>query len=238
MNSRTAIAACIATAAATSAAHAGYVVVDELGGPVVMNAGTFGGLLNAAPNTITLSELLDIHNSVNSAGIQTDGYVTFLLADTAAGLTFISLIDQPITAVNGANPDSSLGLSTTAPDSLNWFVHADGNDDVQWHDLMNGTQLHSNMFHWAGEFEGHAHAWGGLSEGDYVSYHFFDLGAAALTPTPFQFLSYGAQGWEVVATAGFSSNDQFVFSFHAVPSPGVAVMLAIGLTCSARRRRH
>ena len=220
-----------------SGAQAAYVVVDDLGGPVIMNAGSFSGLPVPGSELFQEDEMATVHNALNLAGVQTDGYVTFLLANTDAGLTFMTLVDSNVAGPLGGMP-SSLGMTTTAPDTLDGYVNAEPDDPTNWPPASGGLQVFQELFNWQGASEGDGFAWGNIVEGDAVAYHFTDFGTEALNPdAPFQFLSYNGMDWDVVADGDFTVNDQFVFSFTAVPAPGVMALLALaGLTASRRRR--
>lgn len=227
--------------AVASSANAGTIVVDALGGPVIMNSRNLGGLLTPGSTIFSTPSLAELHGSVNGDGISTDGRVTFLLADTADGLSFFTLIDtvgdfQP--PAGGAD-DSILGFSSTAPITANRYINDNPGDNIQWFNLLNGTQLATGPFSWNSASDGDGFAWGNLLLGDAVSFHFVNQGAAGLlSPNTFQFLSFNGQGWHVVANGNFTSNNQFVFSFTTVPAPGAFALLGIGALVGFSRRRR
>ena len=241
------LAAAAAVLAVGSYAHGSFIIVDDIGGPVNLFAGEFDDLVEEGSMTLSESSLANIHSSLGLAGIETDGYVTFLLAETNAGLSFITLVDETLLAQpeGGGDPapdDNTLVMSSTGPNDLDYFVNAEGDDQTSWLDPLNGQQVFDVMWGWNGATEGDGFMWGGLDEGDAVSFHFTDLGTPALGAWEFQFVSFGDNGWEVVAMDDFSSNNQFVFSFTTVedviPAPGaLAVLGAAGLAARRRRRR-
>lgn len=238
-------AAVAAGVAVSASAHASFITVDDIGGPVNMFAAPLSDLLEPGSMTLTEGEMADLHSLLNSSGVETDGYVTFLLAETDAGLSFITLIDkntliaQPEGGVDPAPDDNSLVMSTTGPIDLEYFANTEAGDQTNWLDAQNGLQVFDGLYNWNGASEGDGFAWGGLDDGDAVSFHFTDLGTPALSAWEFQFVSYTGNDWDVVAMDDFSSNDQFVFSFTTViPGPGaVALLGAAGLTGRRRRRR-
>ncbi|MDY7109717.1 MAG: hypothetical protein SYC29_13865 [Planctomycetota bacterium] len=229
--------ACIALGAGAQAA---YILIDDIGGPVEMRPGTMPGMLDPGSGLLTEDAMSSAHAVLNDAGIATDGYVTFILAQTQAGLAFTSLIDS-----NGDIPagpglaDSALALSTTAPISLDYYVNAEGDDLTDWSDLGNGLQKFEALYGWDDSDEGDGFAWSGLALGDSVSFHFTDVNAQGLDQDePFRFVSYNGGEWSVVATGDFSAGRQFVFSFQVLPTPGALGLLALaGLRAGSRRRR-
>jgi hypothetical protein len=229
--------ACMAFSAGVQAA---YIIVDDIGGPVQMHPGSLPGMLEPGSGVLTEAAMSSVHTSLNNAGIATDGYVTLLLANTNAGLAFAALIDS-----NADNPafstlsDCTLAMSTTGPISLDWYVNAEGDDLTDWADLGNGLQKYEALYGWDDTHEADGFAWAGLAVGDSVSFHFTDVDAQGLDPdTPFRFLNYTGNGWQVVAAGDFSSADQFVFSFQVLPAPGAfCLLLLAGLKPSSRRRR-
>jgi len=228
--------ACMALGAGVQAA---YIIVDDIGGPVQMHPGSMPGMLDPGSGILTEGAMSSAHTTLNDAGIGTDGHVTFLLANTDAGLTFTALIDSNADLGLAGMAESALALSSTAPISLDWYVNAEAGDQTYWSDLGNGFQMYEALFSWDGASEGDGLAWGSLAPGDFVSFHFTDVNAQALHPdVPFRFLSYSANDWHVVATGDFTAGDQFVFSFQVVPAPGALCLLTLaGLGAAPRRRR-
>jgi hypothetical protein len=234
-----AAAVSVSLAAVTSAE---YIIVDDIGGSVDMHARPIDGLIDPGSTVIAEDDLAQLHTDLNFAGIDTDNKITFLLAETEGGLTFIALIDSNMEQQPGQlvfSADQSLVMSTAAPSTLNRHVNAEPEDSTFWADGGNGIQNFDALFHWDMATEADAFAWSNLATGDAVSFHFTDINAAMMGPgDPFQFLSWGRDGWEVVATDDFSSNDQFVFSFNTViPAPGALGVFALAGLCGRRRRR-
>ena len=231
-----------ATAALTAGASAAFVVVDDLGGPVKMNAVDLPDILDGQAPDFSDNELSGVHTVLNANGIATDGYVTFLLANTDAGLSFLSLVDNPdpIGAGNGGLTSEML-ISTTGPDTLSAWFNADGDDQTS--DIGFGdSRTAQAIWTWDGDDEGRGFAWSNLQNGDTVSMFFRDRGTPALGGDQhpvFQFISYEDGEFQQVATAEFTIADQYVFSFFTIPGPGAVALLcgAAGLAGTSRRRR-
>ena len=129
------------------AAHAGSIIVDALGGPVTLRSGDLSGLFaSAAPHYWGGSELQSVHQSLQADGITTNGFVTFLLADTADGLGFLTLVDDN-TVPGSAGAYSNLGMSTTGPSSANYFI----NDAFAWTGLAEGDGFTFNFTEMTGD---------------------------------------------------------------------------------------
>lgn len=229
-----------AVAALTAGASAAFVIVDDLGGPVQMNAIDLPGALGGEPGDFTDGDLNAVHVALNNGGISTDGYVTFVLAETDAGLTFFTLVDQPTTPLAGTL-DSEILMSTTGPDTLSAWFNADGDDQTNLVGF-DGSQTAQAVWTWDGADEGRGFAWGGLVNGDSVSMFFRDRGAPALGPgeqPAFQFVSMVDGELEQVATADFTINSQYSFSFFTIPGPGAMALLGLaGFVGGPRRRRR
>lgn len=228
----------------SNTAHAASVIVEGSSiGSVTLQAGTmyeaFGG--SPIPHHFTTSSLTAIHNTLNSSGINTNGVVTFLLAETSAGLSFMALIDHE-TGSGLSLPDSLLGMHSEAPSGSGYFING-LLDFISVHD--NGTTIEAEgAFIWDSDYHGDAVAWAGLSEGDSGTFNFGSIKGLLSTfngldkSDTFQFLTFGENGWEVAALGSFV-NGAFGFSFQVVPIPPAALVGAAGLVgvIVVRRRR-
>ncbi len=236
------VSAGLASLVVVSAASASTIIVDQMGGAMEMHSFDMTGEQAGQVGVISETELSDMHQMLNAGGIETDGRITFFLADTDYGLSFMTLVDS--NAYGNPSPltvwDSSIVMSSTGPDDLVPWINAEGDDQTFHQVLGNGIQTFDALFTWQGASEADAFSWSGLDLGDAVSYHFTDQGGPGLDSSlPFQFLSYGGNGWEVVGEDDFSSNDQFVFSYTVteIPAPSAIALLGLAGLASRRRRR-
>ena len=221
------------------AAHAGSIIVDALGGPVTLRSGDLSGLFaSAAPHYWGGSELQSVHQSLHADGVTTDGFVTFMLADTADGLGFLTLVDDN-TVPGSAGAYSNLGMSTTGPSSANYFINDLTTENMTVSDPFGVNTTVFGDFEWNND-GGDAFAWTGLAEGDGFTFNFTEMtGDALASVDTFQFVTWNGQAWEVVSTAEFNPEGQFAFSFTVVPLPAPVLMGLAGLAgvIAFRRRR-
>ncbi len=231
------ILAGLACFALATAAQATFVIVDGLGDSVEMDAGDIPGILDYGSLLFTEGEMTTVHEALGTSGIETDGRVTFVLAETDAGLSFMTLIDASIASpLSGGGADSLLGMTTVAPVTVDRYMNFEGDDETDWELGGGGTQIFDAVYSWDSGKEGDGFAWGGIVEGDAITFDFTDYGAVLDPDDPLQFVSYGAKGWEIVASSGFTAADQFAFSLVAVPAPGAVSLLAIALIAVVSRR--
>jgi len=205
---------------------------------------------NTGSNFLSGPELRDLHNSLNAAGISTDGVVTFLLADTGAGLTLYTLVDNNATIGSGAI-DAILGMSSTTVASAGYVMN-DLGVDLANYSTDGTTQTVSGDYFWHPDGGADGMAWTGLNIGDTGNFDFTaymgDGETAANNTTfaglnssdTFQFISWNGAAWDNVMSGSFDDSGSFSFAFAIVPlPPAVALGLAgIGLVTVARRRRN
>ena len=179
----------------------------------------------------------DVHDSLHSSGVATDGMITFVLLNTEAGLTFAALIDDPNAA--GAGGTSTIYLTTTAPSSAEWYLNDYPSDFDASFDPYGVTETVAGSYTWFHNSNGDAFAWTGLETGDAVSFNWTLGNAPGLANLPFQFVTWNGEGWDVLATEGWTPDCQFAFSFTVVPLPAALLMGAAGLggVAALRRRR-
>ena len=95
------------------AAFGDYVSISGSGDSFELGSGDLN-ILAGDSNEFSISDLDILAATLQGDGIHTVGRLSFMLASTDAGLSFIGLFDGvPINNPNGAMPDHFLGLSTT-----------------------------------------------------------------------------------------------------------------------------
>ncbi|MCA9290582.1 MAG: VPLPA-CTERM sorting domain-containing protein [Phycisphaerales bacterium] len=241
MNKKMMFGAALAVAGLGASAHAGTVVIDGLGGPVYMQSTSIPGVFGAGTPTFTNAALNLVHDNLHADGITTDGLVTFILADTDNGLTWMTLVDDITIGSGAANIDSSLGMTSTAPDTGVDFINDVNSDITQSFLPGNGTQVAAGTFNWDDQKYGDAFAWANLMEGDFVSFNFnrYQNTTPGLNADDtFQFVTWNGSSWEVVTTGEFTNNNQFAYSFTVVPLPAPALIGLAGLSGLGILRRR
>jgi uncharacterized protein (TIGR03382 family) len=234
-----------------------FAEVDGIGGAGVIHAGPAPGVFGGGdPSDFSAPAVASLHTTLNDDGVQTDGRVTFLLLETDNGLSFATLVDRVELVDNprGIPPeDLALAMVSTAPTSAPGRVF-DNPNDLDPIFQSGGRNIASGDFFWASglAFDGSAHAWTNLAQGDFVTYSFTErpetIGPNALSTDPtFQFATYDNESgtWSLLPSSGvtndgnFTDLGQFAFSAEIVPAPGAALpMLGAGLAVLGRRRRR
>ena len=220
-------------------AHAESVLIDAQGGPITLHSGNLMSIFaSSSAHDFTGSDLSDVHSALQAYGVNTDGLVTFLLAETADGLGFFALMDD-FNQGGGAATDSSIGFSSTAPLSADYWINSLVNDDITVNSFGSTTTA-SGTFQW-NDNRGDAFAWTDLQHGDCATFNFSEMeGDALMSQEAFQFVTWNGDAWEVIDVAGWSQDGQFAFSFITlVPLPAPLLLGLAGLAGVAiiRRRR-
>lgn len=233
--------AALCSFAAAGAAQANTIYIDGLGGEVALSAGNLTNVLGSGAPAFTTLQLAAVHASIQSSGVNTDGVVTFLLAYTGSGLTFMTLVDDQNAQTEGPVTMSHLGMTSTAPATAQHWINDYPNDIQTLINPFGITQTAAGQFNWNGEHAGDGFAWSNLEEGDGLTFNFSDMGGSALNNgSAFQFLTWTGNQWQIVSTGSFSETGQFAFSAVVVPLPAPVLMGIAGLAGVAvlsRRRR-
>ena len=247
------IVAALAVAAAASA-HAGTAHITGDGLDFYMSSSNMPGYIsNPGSNWLSGPELRSMHESLNAAGIQTDGVVTFMLAETDAGLALFTLVDN--NAVVGAGAiDAILGMSSTTVATAGYVMNDLGVDLPNYSN--NGTtQTVSGDYFWHPDGGADGMAWTNLQLGDTGTFDFTAYmggqedgpaggGGSASTfagldsSETFQFITWNGDTWATIMNGSFSEGGLFSFAFAIVPlPPAVAMGLAgLGVLALARKR--
>lgn len=209
-----------------------------------------GAISNPESHFLSGPELRELHTSLNAAGISTDGVVTFILAQTDAGLSMFALVDN--NAISGAGAiDAMLGMSSTTVASAG-LVMNDLGTDLTGYSNGGSTQTVFGDYFWHPDGGADGMAWTGLQYGDTGTFDFTaymgDGGETAANNTTFaglnasdtfQFITWTGSTWDSVMSGSFDDGGSFSFAFAIVPLPP-ALMLGIagiGAVTVVRRRR-
>jgi hypothetical protein len=233
MNLKTLMAFCVlATLSLGSAAQAESIVVN---GSMNMEAGHID-ILQRQPPSLGSPALRSIHRSVHRSGINTDGMITVLAAETAAGLSLFTLIDDDTRGSGFGSLDSMVGMTTELAGEANMYVN-DVWSDIGSRQSDGSRSAASGVFTWNSERRGDGFAWAGLDEGEEGTFEFTHmLGDGLTTDRAFQFLTWTERGWEVMERGSFVDG-VYGFSFAVVPLPPAVALGLVGLGIVAVRRR-
>ena len=227
-------------------AHAGSITLDGIGGAVSMQSKDLRpmGIFGSGSPDLTNQAVRDITEDLQSDGITMDRLITFILADTDDGLSFIAILDD-ITQTGDDPLMTQVSMTTTGPITANGYIN-DANEDLEnSFNHGNGTQSYSGHFTWNAARSADAFAWSQMQQGDFFSFNFARGGPdyptfPGIQPNrSFQFVSWNGSNWEVVSRGRFSTTEQFAFSFTIIPLPAPLLMGLAGLlgVAALRRRR-
>lgn len=224
--------------------NAAQIGICAIGGGLVLNSGPLTTMaFGNGPNQWLGSSLASVHASINASGVNTNGRITFVAADTTAGLAFMALIDQELVA--GANVGGNLHMDSVA-DGVNQAFIKDTSGNVVVGANGPNARIASGNFGWNSNGGGDGFAWANLSSGNTTTFRFNMIANLALglnASSPFQFVTWDGVKWsEVVVPASllsFSSTDDFGFSASVlIPTPGALAVAGIPMMGFAIRRRR
>lgn len=226
----------------TAATQAASIEVDGLGGSITMNSGAISGVFGSGGGSHEFDndELTTFHNTLHGDGISTDNMVTFLLADTTAGLSFVVLFDDITQTLSGSDI-TRIGMSSTSPSHTGFEINDIGLDPWTESDPFGVDRTVSAEMSWLTARGADGFATTGLLEGDGGTFNFTDMeGDAFAGDSPFQFVSWDAATgkWMQVAQGDWSGDGQFAFSFAVVPLPAPILLGLAGLAGVAVMRRR
>ncbi len=246
-----ALAALLASA---GSAFAGTAYITGDGFDFYMDSGNLPGTAGSASHFLSGPELRGLHQSLNAAGISTDGVVTFVLANTDAGLSLFALVDN--NNVAGGNAiDAVLGMTSTTVASAGYVMN-DLGVDIAGYSTDGSTQTLFGDYFWHPDGGADGMAWTGLQMGDTGTFDFSAiLGeqnqdgpagagnnstfAGLAASDTFQFITWNGSAWQSIMNGSFNEVGMFSFAFAIVPlPPALALGLAgLGIVAVARKRR-
>ena len=217
---------------------ADYITINGSGGSYDMYAGTLDGILTGNDNEFALSDLDTLAAILNDDGIDTIGTLSFVVANTDAGLSLIGLFDGvQLNDPFNSDPSQYLALSSTTTMETDWFATGDVGSEAAWYDMGNGTQVVAAQMAWDHEITSAGFAWGDISTAPSGTVNLYDIDLTEFAPEPIQFITFQDDQWTVVGQAAFSALGQYAFSYQYIPAPSVIVLLSIASIHGRRRRR-
>jgi hypothetical protein len=240
----------IACCTASLPVAADRVYVDSRGDIFSMDSHEIRRVFRADSPLYTKRALDRTHRALHDCGITTDGFVTFVLAETDHGLSFITLVDDNTVGAKGTRaPFDSQMLVTSTADQLNQGWVNDRQQDIQQVvDEESGARTAFGLFTWRSPKRGDAFAWSNVRVGQEMSFD-FDLDGPQHDSYPglksqktFQFVTWDGECWDIIYTGDFDGGGHFEFELTVVPLPPALLLGAAGLAMAAvvsrRMRRH
>jgi len=230
--------AIIALLASPAILMADYISISGSGNSFVLQSGQIE-ILSGDENQFSMNELDILAATLQNDGVETVGKLSFMLASTDAGLSFIGLFDGvPTNNPDGSAPDHYLGLSTTTTIGSEWYATGDTGTESDWYNLGNNTQMLNSILAWDHQQTSAAFAWGDVNNSSSGTFNLYDLDLTEFGSESIQFLTYTDSHWDIAGVSSFSVLGQYAFAYQFVPAPGAIALLALaGLTNHRIRRR-
>ncbi|MDG1137703.1 MAG: hypothetical protein P8N28_05510, partial [Phycisphaerales bacterium] len=143
--------------------QADYVTINGADGNFDMFAADLDGILSNSDHQFSLTDQEVLAATLNNDGIETAGKLSFVLASTDAGLSFMGLFDGiPFADPYGEVSNHYLGVSTTTSTDTDWYASGDSGSDIGWNDMGNGSQVLNALLGWNHESTSAGFAWGDI----------------------------------------------------------------------------
>lgn len=247
MQNRIIVASLVAAmlGAAGSAAIAGSVVIEHVGGGITLTSGDLSStVFGTVQPTWTNASLASVHAALNADGVNTDNKITTLLADTDHGLALLVLVDHETNSTGGSN-NAAVHMASFGYGSNLGYVN-DVNEALLVTPNSPTSRLAVGSFAWDSMINGDGFGWADLIVGNTLTFQFDRLAGAPLgldDPNTFQFVTHTANGWRTVtlstADTSFTDAGEFGFAAVVIPLPGAAALAGLPLAgVAVRRRRH
>ncbi len=219
--------------------QADYVTINNADGNFDMFAGDFDGMFSNSDHQFLLTDQEVLAATLNNDGIETAGKLSFVLASTDAGLSFMGLFDGiPFADPYGEVSNHYLGVSTTTSTDTDWYASGDSGSDIGWNDMGNGSQVLNALLGWNHESTSAGFAWGDIQSAPTGTVNLYDVVLTEFANDSIQFVTYQDDQWTVAGSGDLCCLGQYAFSYQLVPAPGAFALLAIaGLTGHRRRRK-
>jgi hypothetical protein len=201
-------------------------------------SGALPSMFGDPTDSITADDLTALNDSLVSAGIDTIGHVSVILAETSRGLSLITLFDGDDGNSPGQPPTSLLGVQLMWQGEDTSLVNQDAGGS--WTVSPAGDDLiGAGAFQWQQGLSYEALALTSLINMQTVEMQLFDLGLFNMDEQVLQLVTFGNSGaWEVAGTAAFSDeHDIVVEATIMIPSPATLAILVLAGLGSRRRRR-
>jgi len=221
-----------------SFSFADYITINSSEVSYDLQVGELGGLLGNSENQFALSDQETLAAILNNDGIETVGKLSFILASTDAGLSFMGLFDGlPSANPTGSEVDQYLGISSTTSMDTAWFATGDEGSEYSWYDMGNDTQLVNALLGWEHDQTSAGFAWGDVSTAQTGTMNMYAVALTEFANDSIQFITYQDDQWAVAGTSDFSVLGQYAFSYQFIPAPSAIALLAVAGLAGPRRRK-
>lgn len=231
------------------AADAGQIMISDIGGGITLNSGPMGPSVFGNDQSVwTHASLASAHSLLNASGVETNGKITIVAADTTHGLAMMALFDQDTV---GRTPIAmgNVELVTVAHGDNLAYLNSGANNVII---SPNGPTSRTAMgtVQWNSNGGGNGFAWAALEVGNTMTFRFNkvpDMPLGLDDPNTFQFASWNGSSWSVIPLApgekSFTATDDYGFSAQVesitvVPLPSGSLLAGASLVGLAGLRRR
>lgn len=223
--------------AMASTVHAGWASVVVNGAETSIRSVNMPNLLSDPGTVFSNADVDALHDSLNNGGVDTLGYLTMVLAETARGTSLVLLTDGPGTPITVPN-DSLLGLEALWDGTDTSLVNLAGGGSWTVTDVGDGTQIGAGAMQWLHEWSYEALTITELSQGQSVMMNMYDLGMVDMYEQVLQLVSFTQSGeWSVLSTYSFNDESTITANTTILAVPGPMTIALLGMAGLRRRRR-
>jgi hypothetical protein len=216
-------------------------MVSWSGTEITIAAGEFADILNDGGTSFSAADMMQLDQALQADGIQTQGHISILLAQTSEGLSLITLLD----GVQILDPPGTPTIVTTTsfvPTTATWQYNVDAGGSVDSFPLGDQVVL-NGAFLWQSGIESEAMAISNLLLDDIGSLALNQLLAGGLDPNgTIQLLTSQGGTWMVADSFDFEPADaggpDFQYFDFEITIPAPTVLAVFGLAAVTRRRRR
>jgi len=210
------------------------------GGDITIASGGLPGLF-ASADAITQADLETLNDDLIANGVETEGFLNIMLAETARGLSLISMFDGDDGWQGDLPPLSLLGVQAIwSGQSDTSIVNLDAGGSWQVGTSGPDHMIGSGAFQWEQGQSWEAMALTELVAGQTTQLTLIDLGLWPLNEVLVQLVTFGGDQWSVAQTVSFpdEGNSLVLDGVVEIPAPAALSLLAIAGVVTGRRRRR
>ncbi|MAT80421.1 MAG: hypothetical protein CMJ29_02820 [Phycisphaerae bacterium] len=218
--------------------------VSWSGTEINLASGEFADILSSPGTGFSTADMNAVNAELRKDGIETQGRISILLAETAAGLSVLTMFDD-VDVVDPPGTPTIVTSQVTVPQSATWQYNIDAGGTFDVIPIGNEILL-SGAFNWNSGIDSEAMAVSNLGEGDSGSFYLNEFEQGGLSPNnTIQMLTMQGGVWTVIesldflpAEGGGPEFEYLTFEITQIPGPAGMCLLAIaGLGVTRRRRR-
>ena len=173
------------------------------GTEVSLASGEFADILKTSGTAFSAADMNEVNTALQADGIQTQGYLSIFVANTAAGLSIVTMMD----GVESATPTGEatiVSATSFVPSTATWQYNLDAGGSFD--SFAIGDQVVLNgLFEWNSGIESEAFAISNLQMDDMGSITLNNILPGGLSPNQtIQLLTSNGGEWSVADTFDFA----------------------------------